>query len=346
VELAETDVDPIPHLLFGMDLNVAKLGFDVYFERAFYTAREIEIDDGAETKASIKGWFMNPGLLASLNMEKLRFALGASVPIARHSVVAESDAGTAEETAKSHRTVAATASGEFNADAAGLLWTAGLSFNMSMFTGEHETNPITGASVTTEYPSNLIIAPVVYAGFTKTLDEYGVLLALCGSASYKIDRTKPVDVTVTPAGLISTDDSLLLTANAGLEKTWDELKRLDAIYTRAGLTWLTGIGISRQNGEAANDEYHSRERTPAYHNAIRFPLGIGIRKSIFTLDVQIDPGCLINSFKLVNGQNVGTDFVRATLTADFGSGAISPKRSELPEPKAPAAETPAGDLNF
>jgi hypothetical protein len=348
IGIDESAVDAIPHLLYAIDLDFAKLGVDLFCERAFFTSGSIAVDDGDETTIVTKGTYLNPGFLASLNFENMRFALGLSVPIGSHSITAESSAGKAEETAKSHRSVYGSVAGEMNGEIMDILWLAGLSYSINMYTGTHETKPATGATVSADAPKRLLMTPAVYGGISKELDEYGILLAATAKGAYMVDRVEPDNVTAALPNLITREDTLTFSINTGLEKTWDDLKRLDAIYTRAGLVWLASIGINRKYGESGGDEYYSRTRDTTVRNGFAFPLGIGIQKSLFTLDVQIDPGCLINSFKLVNGALAGSDFVKATLTVDFGSGLGRKEKAELPEiPESEPAVKPSGsDLKF
>jgi len=341
IALAETDVDPIPHFLFGMDLGGAKLGFDVFFERAFYTSSVKSITGGAETTTKIKGRFMNPGLLASLHLEMLRIAVGASVPIARQSYERETTAGTLEEKAKSKASVAADLAAELDLELFDLDWTFGVSADINVFSGEYELKPVTGASTTTTYESYMLATPALYGGTSTELGDESVLLAVTGLVAYEVDRMKPENVTAAAGSRITRDDFLIMMINMGLEKAWDNLNRLDAIYTRAGLTYGAVIGVDRRDGESGGDEYHARVRVPTARNGFGLPLGVGIQKSIFALDVQIDPGVLINTFKLVNGTYnpaPASDFLKATLTVDFGKGGGRSRSSSLLDTSTPAAE--------
>jgi|GEM_PF-4625906 len=345
-DLDQDDVDPIPHLLFGLDMGAAKLGVDVFCERAWYTRSVRDKSGATETTTKIKGRFLNPGLLASLHLEALRIAAGASVPIAKMYYEQETSAGTVKETAQSKGAVAADVAAELDLDLFDLDWTVGVSGDFTTYSGKYELKPVTGSSTTTTYQRYLLFMPAIYGGLSNMLDEYGVLLAATGRVAYKIDRMKPDNVSYT--NRIERDDFVYFYLNTGLEKTWDDLNRLDAIYTRAGITYNASISIDRRDGESGADEYHSRTRG-ATTRSVSLPLGLGVAKNVFTLDVQMNPVVLINMFKLVNGQIGGTDFVRATMTVDFGKGGVSTSkpraRTAAPLESAPAASgTP--DFNF
>jgi hypothetical protein len=317
-------------------LGGAQLGFDVFAERAIYTSTTEQIVGGITTETKIKGRFINPGLLASLHLEILRIALGISVPITRMTYSQETTGAAAVEAeAKSTASFAGNIAAELPLELLDLDWTLGVRANMVMYSGEYA--PPTPAP-TVEYPDYLLLIPALYGGFTNEISEHAVLLALCASIGYGINRTKPTNITAAPGGGKTTNNFLFWTFNAGLEKTWDDLNRLDAIYTRAGLTYGGSIAVSREDGELAGDEYHARIRAAAARTGFGLPLGVGIAKSIFGLDIQINPAVLINTFKLVNGTFAANDFAKATLTVDFGGNILSGSSSSSSSSVAPSYE--------
>lgn len=331
-----TTVDPIPHLLFGLDFDAVKLGFDLFYERAFYRY-DITAETAAPSTTTInaKGRFSHMGFLAGVSLDPdilpLTVTFGLSLPriVGDYTEDVTGAAGTVEGHIKTKSTIAANADAEVTLPLGGLDMTAGATFDLLAF-GRMETQvvdpsvPIDQTDETGDHLSSIYIS--IYDGIQKELAD-NLLLVSQFSGGLLIDKTEPEDVTdIDP---IIKDNYLVYSLNSGVEKTWDNLKRLDALQGRAGLSYLGMINIYHEKGDDAGNSVDSRERFPTLRSGFSPSLGLGLNKGIVQLDININPTNLIAPYK-------------ATLTLDFGKSSGSSSSSSTISSPAPTYEsTPA-----
>ncbi|MBD3319494.1 MAG: hypothetical protein GF350_00185 [Chitinivibrionales bacterium] len=324
-------LDPIPHILLGMDLDAIQLGLDLYWERAIEKSKEEDTYDvtgtgtfGTRTTIA-KEILSNPGFLLGINLPDvldMSIWLGASLPSFKvfNSVEASGDTSyTDESTVKSKFPVVdITVGAEATLPISDYDLTAGINADIAAF-GKTETEQTGTPDTSYETGSKRFFADLsLYTGVVKEIVEHNALAGIMAQGGLQIDRDAPDEITYNDRKTV--DNTLSLDIMGGVEKEWDALKRLDAIQARCGLSYSVEQVINHESGDSSSYEYKYREKDAASRTGLAAFLGMGLTKSFFQFDLQIDPLATLNAFKLIQGtyNSAGNDFVKATVTVDFG----------------------------
>lgn len=334
------DVDPIPHVLFGIDLDAVNLGFDIYFERAFYSYMQETVTAAGPTTTTINadGRFTNMGLLAGFNLDPdifgLSVTLGLSMPRINGEYTTETTGvGTDKETAETETGIDVDGAVEITIPIGDVDLTAGLIGGVTSYQGKYSTTPSGGTTTTTTYDKNQLLGGDLYAGIQADAG-YDILAAVQGSMGILLDKAEPDQVTA----LIpeTTDRYLTFALNGGLEKEWNNLTRLDAIYARSGLGYGAVIVYDDDSGEDGGDSNKLEQRFPTTRTGFTASVGMGIKKGVFQFDIQANP------FDLVEP-------LAATITVDFGGesygGGSSSGDFSTSTPSSYESTTPATDYD-
>ncbi len=338
------DVDPIPHVLLGLDLDAAKFGLDLFWERAFYRSKVEDEAAGVTTTTEMSGTFSHLGFVAGMLLDSDLIPMAATLAFGLPRM-SGNFSGATEQDAKTENGLSLDASYEVFPELLYLDWTAGIAAGMLMYQGSFES-----AGTSTKYSAHRVISTELYGGFEKQLDP-GVLLATYGYLSFANDLTEPDNITAATYNADGGNNTSINTVgwgiSAGLEKTWDDLKRFDEVQGRCGLTYAAVDTIERNDGAAGGNSYESREKRPTARGGFNATLGGGFGKGMFQFDLQLSPTALVNTFKLINGTSTTNDMVKVTATFDFnklgggggGTDFSTPSYTPAPEPSfTPASE--------
>lgn len=360
-----------PHLLLGMDLDFAKLGVDVFYERSITSGKSKDVDDGAGTTdiTENRNVTSNPGLKLGLNLDvdvaALAIVLGARVPGTKVYSRTESTAAgitSTNETTTSGRDVALDAGVEAALEALGLDLTVGL-VGAAEFSGKMTTEQAAtttgGASTDTSFESGSKTRDLrlqLYLGAANELDEHNALVAAQVELGINRNVNGPfeIDSGSYDPGKVGTND-LYLNIRGAVEKTFAELKHLDEIVLRSGLVYGVSTGITHEDGEVTGLSHMDRTKASASRinpltgvNGFDLTLGFGLRKGIVSFDAELAPAALVNTFKLVNGQFAATtdDFGSATLTFDFKQKSAKKGMASMPSYDSPSTTPAIPDATF
>jgi hypothetical protein len=314
--------------------NFAVLGLDLYCERSIYRFNRSDVTDNVETRVTIKGNLWNPGLLASLHLRNLplRLRLGGGTPIARHSYEQDAAGAVSEKTAASKKTYYMQGAAELDVNMFDLGWTLGADYKYSAYDGLFEDSPAGGTYSKKSFPTYSRMYPNVYVGLLNILADKGFVLAAQARAGFIFSKMEPKFVLLTVPK--ETNDTLKVGLNTGIEKTWDALRRLDAVFVRAGLSYTAFFGMQGSEGSYSLNSAEERIIYSAERSGFGLPVGAGIRKGVFTFDIMMSPRVLVNAFKLFNGTSTDDDFMKATITVDMGS--LKKAQTESPAEHSPA----------
>ncbi|MBD3343631.1 MAG: hypothetical protein GF401_01060 [Chitinivibrionales bacterium] len=324
-------LDPIPHLLLGMDFEAVQLGLDLYWERAIFKSKEEDTrdfdNDGTNSNLTTthKSTLMNPGFRFGINLPEMMdmdLWIKSSFPGFKSDTLQEisgDSSYTYEKTIKS----------EFPALDLDAGWEITLPISVhDLYIGFEGGLATFGKTVTSETNlddtttgSNHFVADIgAYTGITREIIEHEVLTGIMIAGGIVFDRDAPDEITYTNKKTL--DNTLYLLIAGGVEKEWSTLKRLDAIQARCGLLYGVLEQIEHESGDSASNEYKLRVKNTAVRSGLDAYLGMGVTKSVFQFDLQIAPAAILNAFKLVQGtyNSGGNDFVKATVTVDFGGG--------------------------
>jgi hypothetical protein len=354
-----TDINPIPHFLVGINLDALQLGFDLYWERAFYSSKTVNQPGPApalKTTTTIKGSFSNIGLVAGASVGKDQIPvsayIGGSYPSVSGRNVAEVSDGSLTSTIQSSNLAYSLKLGvDATPQLGDMEWKSGVSYDM-VYYGRNKTvsktvtaPPPTTTETTTETGNHDYYHYWrLFSGLVKNIESENLILAGLISANMTMDRSRPDVMTLAGYDPGTTTNNLLwLSTHAGTEKVWKELKYLDAIQARAGLDYFVNIPVSHENGDTAEYTHTARVQNWANHSGFSAYVGMGVTKKRFQFDVQINPIAILNTFKLANGTGAGNDLAKATVTLDFGSDVASSSSSSSGSSSTPASgyQTPS-----
>ncbi len=321
------NVDPIPNILFGMDLNALKIGARLYYER---TSRKNSVQDnqgGNFDETTINERYGTMGFVAGagldLNSLMLSVKAGMGVPFLNASYENSITGANPERvTASVNKGIHLEIGGEGRLAMRAADVIVGADLEMTSFKGEWEFTPRVGDVVRHDgFRSTTLSLIDLYGGAEKFIDDQNLLLGVKLSATMVSETDKPNDVTY--AERTNTTRDMSYGIRSGLEKTWTELRWLDAVRGRVGLSYETTMAIVRANGSAGPDEYDSRLKHAPDRGGFGLNVGFGIKKNVSQFDVLISPDALLSAIRTVSGQAGGEDFARVTFTMDFGSALSS-----------------------
>ncbi|MDG5816111.1 hypothetical protein QA601_13540 [Chitinispirillales bacterium ANBcel5] len=299
----ENDIDPIPQILVGIDLGHLKVGANLYYERAFY---KYYIDnDGDDLEET--GRFRNIGFLAGalldLNTLIIQPRLGMGFPSVYSSLADDADVFSKES--GFHFEVGSEALMPLGATDI----SAGFDFNRVVFQGKRETR--TGEnSTTTSFENTEVLASVgFFAAMQHTFVDRNMLLGAKLLGNLNTYRNLPEG----SDGTDRINRNFEYGIRTGLEKTWDDLKRLDAFIARGGLSFIADYDIARSEGSNVK----SRERFPTDRTGFQMDLGLGIKKGVFSMDIHFSPDFILNAPKILSSYD-SDDLFKFTATLDFG----------------------------
>ncbi|KMQ51439.1 hypothetical protein CHISP_1686 [Chitinispirillum alkaliphilum] len=341
-------IDPIPNILFGMDLNFLQIGARAYYERAslkYYERDQVGTD---VTEINLKEKFVNMGIVGGMRLDLhplvVTAKLGMGVPGLNASYEMQTSAGTHRVSASTSQGINLELGGEARISVAQTDLIGGLDMSTTGYSGKWEETPVGGpTTVHDNFNSYSITSTYVYGGAERNLAAHNMLLGAVLYAGMTSTTSEPDEVTY--QNTKNTIRELSYGVNAGLEKTWDDLNRLDAIIGRMGLRTRTSMTVDRDKGESGADSYEDRYSSPASRTGFDLSLGLGVRKNMMQFDAVISPFALQNPFKLALGQLPSNDFAKFTMTLDFGATRSAQRTTQSTTTSTPSS-TPSERPTF
>jgi hypothetical protein len=343
--LPAATVTPVPHLLGGMNLGAAKLGVDLFWERALYNSSD-ETQAGPspvpKVTTKITGTYTNMGLAAGLVMEAglpIAAHLGASLPsINGDNLVDQNDGNSTETKVTSDFSLALNVGADVTPKIGDMDWKSGINYAVVTYgrgktVGTVKTPTNTTETTTQSGSHNSLHDWTLFTGLSQKLQAQNVLLSGIITGDLTMARSRPDVITVLlyDPGMVTTN-ALSLLAQAATEKEWDHLKHLDAIQARAGLQYGVTVNITHEAGDTTDYLHTARLQNYANRSGFGLTLGMGFTKSMFQFDLQVSPTAILNAFKYVNGLNAGQDLVRASVAVDFGKKSTAPAQESTGSP--------------
>ncbi|MBD3316542.1 MAG: hypothetical protein GF344_12205 [Chitinivibrionales bacterium] len=352
VGVTHTDVgmvttDPVPHLLFGVNPgDFLALGLELYFEREITDTTVESTIPGMESNTTIRTEVKDRkeqfGFTAAaklmLGEMPLDLGFGMALPVEKYE-------GTREETGEpTYDTLIRTVEqaqiyggAEIGIPLMTFDWISGASFERGSWgreryeiSGRDTTGGVAADTSYTIGTKSRTLSVGAYTGISTLIEERNILLTGSVTGNLWSNKETPDHI-----GLFNYDPGVTtvnqwtLSFVGALEKTWDNLKRLDRIHGRAGLSYIVSVTYRHEEGDTAAYSHIEEVKAPADRNGVDLTLGLGASKGIATLDLEIAPMRLSNPFKLVNGQaSPGQDLAQLTLTLDFGKNSFSPAYSD------------------
>jgi hypothetical protein len=341
------NVDPLPHLVVGMDFDAVKLALDLYMERAYFKG-ESTVNNGVnETVTTLKGSFTNMGLLLGFALDPETFPLAVAFGIGLPNISAENTVSVdgapaaVDNSAEKDKGLFMDGNVEVGLDLLDLDWLIGLDFELLTYKGRWTDNI---AGVATIGPQQTDMGLQLYIGAKKSFEGTGLDLAISENTVYTSSKTTP---DVEASGNIITTNTLGFGFIGAAEKTWSELKRLDAIIGRCALTYGIADVINHADGAdpASTAFTEARTRNQTTRTGFGATVGLGVRKGILACDVEVDAAQLLDVISWGTGNAGGNDLVSVTLGLDFtklGGSSRSAADSYSAPAAAPASEPMGG----
>ncbi|HEX3019846.1 MAG TPA: hypothetical protein VHP36_06075 [Chitinispirillaceae bacterium] len=263
----------IPHALFGIDVGVFSLGFDLFLEYARSSYSQ-ENPDTIETKASAS--IHNPGFLASLIYgEKVQIA--AKFGLAAPRISGKLESASLETEAESDKGLYLEFGGEAGIPIRSVKLSLGADFILERyaFLFENTIIPQTVTRDTSDEFTNTRTA--LYAGVSGNVFTDGLW-----AAQYALNITGHTSKAGNDDWVRTT--SIFHIFSVCLEKGWDKLWVLDKVYARGGMR----LNLETPLTSNENSEVKTKTKSQTNFSQIIPTVGIGICKGIFTLDLNIN----------------------------------------------------------
>jgi hypothetical protein len=299
----------IPHVLFGLNLEAVKLGFDLFYE---YSNYKQHIDDnptaGNHVVTDVSGNIHNVGGIASaildINGMSLQVKGGIGLPGTRGKREIETTpAGGTSVTVTTESSSESALFGVLGAE----LGLKVKEFNVTLggeFVGSHfQMKNAAGVVQNNYFYRNLDL----YAGFTTDVGKNGMAV-LMYDFGFNSNGNEPDSLAYTPRKYYT--NFIYNVIYAGYEHTWTKAWHFDTFKARAGLNYAIYSQIDHVKGEGTGGEYDSRTKHETVYDQVDPRLGIGITKSVFALDLGVNPTVWAG---LISGPSVA----KVTLSLDF-----------------------------
>jgi hypothetical protein len=300
----------IPHILIGLNLKAVKIGFDLFYE---YTNYNQHIDDnpsaGNHVETDVSGNIHNAGGIASvlldLNGMDLQIKGGIGIPGTRgkRETVTTPAAGGTSVTVTNESSSKSALFGVLGAE----LGLKVKDYNVTLggeFVGSHfQMKNAAGTLQNRYFYRNLD----VYAGFTADVNKNG-LAVLMYDFGFNSKGDEPDNVTY--AQRKNYTNVVYNVIYAGYEHLWNKAWFFDTFKARTGLNYAIYSQIDHQKGDGDGGEYDSRTKRETVYNQVNPTIGIGVTKSVFALDLCVNPTVWAG---LISGPSVA----KVTLSLDF-----------------------------
>jgi hypothetical protein len=187
-----------------------------------------------------------------------------------------------------------------------------------------------------------------YVGVQKKLEAHNLTMAVGEATNFYMVTNEPdvIDAFTYDPGK-TTANTINFYFAGSVEKEWSSLKWLDAVIGRAALSYGVNTIIGHEDGAAAGSSHELRQRLVTGRTGLGLTMGLGVRKGVFGVDVNVAPLAVLNAFKLVTGNYAANDLGTITLNLDFGtlktkSGSADIESAPTPVPRgATPSTTPA-----
>lgn len=290
----------IPHLLLGFKAGSLSFGADLFFE---YSRYHKTTDDaptpGIETKTNISATEYNPGGILSVNLGTKDVPISGKFGIGFPRVSGERDESGSKIEVTSKKGLFLDGGAEIGFPLFNLSWTAGSEFRFDTYQFQRNDTAITG-----KY-SNIQWA--LYAGFETPILDDGLIVFQYDLQLFN-NKLKPIVEGYALANRTTSDNNIQHVFSAGVEKPWLNAWVFDKFIARLGLDYVISTDIAHVNGDDSSGDYKAKTKDEADFNQFVPHIGLGITKSVFALDLNVNPTAWAG---LVSGPAVGT--VTATL---------------------------------
>ncbi|MBN1308470.1 MAG: hypothetical protein JXA18_11165 [Chitinispirillaceae bacterium] len=258
----------VPHLLLGIDLSVVSLGVDFFYEYASASYHnETTTVPPVITDSRVR--IHNPGGIASILVGQEEMSAAFKFGLGFPSVFGKNDDGTTEITVESEKGLFIEVGGETELPVSDLHLTLGLDLIFESYAFS-----LSGADPATRYGNNRL---AFYGGFTGdlfTAAEWGMMYNLA------IMNHKATTVADT-----ANSRSLVQTFSGGIENTWTTVWIFDECFARAGMAFVMTTPVTYLRNAASD----MRQRQQTTYSSVVPTLGAGVKKSIFQLDITLNP---------------------------------------------------------
>jgi hypothetical protein len=294
-ELGVPEVEPVPHVLVGFDVGNFGLGFDLFWEQASSSFEADSIIAGVTTSTESDVHFRNPGLRVGLSAAE-EFALSSYVEFSWPLLGVEEKRSSPDGTAIQELTYKGGPHLQFGAEGGFKLlqsdWKLGVEMGFMAYQTRFEDKPAGQAAATvTTSDKNRYFDAAFYLGFTKEVAQSGVMLSVVDNFGFSRYSIIPEEVTAADPKEIT---SFLANSLIGsLEKEWTGLRHLDAIAARVGARYSRFVVFESYEGGQGTTSIDTRFRDYAGRSFFGPTFGTGIRKGLFSLDLQIAPNDLL-----------------------------------------------------
>jgi hypothetical protein len=360
-EPTTTAVEQVPHFLVGIGTDMFSVGADLFFGREISSDVQENADtagtniiENERTNMRLGGEF---GLTLDLDAAALAVAVGLQIPYEKTYSLTDPLGDPIDETERTTTSLFLDGYAEAVLHMDEIALTIGVTGQMDNYgrpeTYHKEWRAADAAIWDTTYEAGNFVKDIglgFYVGMVKSFEQSGLDFGGQLSGRWLMHKEEPEEMGLGNYNPGATSNNLLaLGINGAVEKEWSELKRLDAIFARSGLSYGVGFGLNKEEGDTAawshtRDVNTASTRVPS--NGFGWSIGMGILKGVFAADVDVAPVAIINAFKLANGNSSVQDLVSLTLTLDFknlkGSGSSSSSMSSPAPAPAPAEETDTG----
>lgn len=302
----------IPHILFGLNLKAVKIGFDLFYEYSNYNYHS---DDkpatGPHVETDVSGNIHNAGGIASvlldLNGMGLQVKGGMGIPgnRAKREVVTTPAGGGTSVTETTESSSESAFFGVLGAE----LGLKVKNFDVTLggeFIGSHfQMKNSAGLIQRRDFFRNLDL----YAGFTADINKNGMAVLLY-DFSFISNGSEPDSLAYAQAQRKTYTNFIYNEIYAGYEHTWKKAWFFDIFTARAGLNYSIYSQVNHEKGSGTGGDYESRTKNETVYNQVDPRLGIGITKSVFVLDLNVNPAAWAG---LISGPSVA----KVTLSLDF-----------------------------
>ena len=326
-------VDPIPHLLVGMDLGSAVIGADLFWERARFSGRQDNKRTVNTREIDSSTTFNQPGFNLGLTFSDIpvSIVLRSSLPMGSfrgEDVFTDTATGAAngDYTHKHAESVMGYLGGanlECVLKGASTNMTAGLNGDFLTYrkkimikNADHGPNGLGTADTVTNVDTTgrgdfqKILGLNAYLGFDKTLEAIGALTSVMVNGSVIHEPARTGDSIYNSVNYVSVQIA------AGAEKTWEPvfIKFFDQAAARTGINYSITRTMKHGKDTQNSNTLKSSSRAFADRSGVSPYFGFGLGKGSVSFDVAVGASTVVNVFKLVNGTSATNDFASATLT--------------------------------
>jgi hypothetical protein len=291
----------IPHLLLGVNAGSILIGADFFFEYSrFHQTIDNAPTPGTETKTNISATEYNPGGILSVNFGTKEVPISGKFGIGFPRVSGLRDeSGSPKIEITSKKGLFLDLGAEIGFPLFKWNWTAGSEFRFDTYQFQRNDTATTGKYSNFEW--------AMYAGFETPILDDGLIVFQYDLRLLNSKRRAIVEG-YAPANRDSSDNTIEHVFSAGVEKPWLKAGIFDKFIARLGLDYTISTPISHINGDDSSGEYKEKTKDEADFNQFVPHIGFGITKSVFALDLNVNPTAWAG---LVSGPAVGT--VTATV---------------------------------